>query len=109
MKLVCSGTLRMPGRHCNSSALKHCAVTGLTMQQIASPYGFVSTVADNFKRDGTIREKYNAATRSTDAAVKSGYQINVIGFGWTNAAFLEFLHQMPPAMVEKLAKQQAAK
>ncbi len=72
-------------------------------------YAFVSTVAENFKRDGTIREKYNAATRSTEAAVKSGYQINVIGFGWTNAAFLEFLHQMPAAMVEKLAREQTAK
>jgi alpha,alpha-trehalase len=72
-------------------------------------YAFVSTVAENFKRDGTIREKYNAATRSTDAAVKSGYQINVIGFGWTNAAFLEFVHQMPAAMVDKLAREQTAK
>ena len=72
-------------------------------------YAFATTVGENFKRDGTIREKYNAATRTTDAAVKSGYQINVIGFGWTNGAFLEFLHQMPPAMVEKLAREQAAK
>ena len=72
-------------------------------------YAFTSTVAENFKRDGTIREKYNAANRSTDAAVKSGYQMNVIGFGWTNAAFLEFLYQMPSAMVEKLAKEQATK
>ena len=72
-------------------------------------YEFVSTVAENFKRDGTIREKYNATTGTTDAAVKSGYQINVIGFGWTNAAVLEFLHQMPPAMVEKIAKKQTVK
>jgi alpha,alpha-trehalase len=72
-------------------------------------YDFASTIIDNFKRDGTIREKYNASTRTTEAAVKSGYQMNVIGFGWTNAAFLEFLHQMPPTMVEKLAKEQAAK
>jgi alpha,alpha-trehalase len=72
-------------------------------------YEFASTVTDNFKRDGTIREKYNAATRTTDAAVKSGYQQNVIGFGWTNGTFLEFLHQMPPAMVEKLSREQTAK
>jgi alpha,alpha-trehalase len=70
-------------------------------------YAFLSTIVENFKRDGTIREKYNAATRSSDAAVTSGYQMNVIGFGWTNAAFLEFLHQMPPALVAKLAKEQA--
>jgi alpha,alpha-trehalase len=72
-------------------------------------YAFLSTIVENFKRDGTIREKYNAATRSSDAAVTSGYQMNVIGFGWTNAAFLEFLHQMPPALVAKLAKEQAPK
>jgi alpha,alpha-trehalase len=71
-------------------------------------YNFLSTVAENFRRDGTIREKYNAITRTTDASVKSGYSINVVGFGWTNAVFLEFLHQLPLAMVERLAKEQTS-
>ena len=36
-------------------------------------YKFLSTVAENFRRDGTIREKYNAVTRSSEAAVTAGY------------------------------------
>ncbi len=69
-------------------------------------YNFVSMVAANFRHDGTIREKYNAVTRSSETAVKAGYNINVVGFGWTNAAFVVFLHQLPQAMVERLADEQ---
>ena len=69
-------------------------------------YNFLSMIADNFRHDGTIREKYNAVTRSSETTVKAGYNINVVGFGWTNAVFLEFLHSLPPAMVEKLAAEQ---
>ena len=35
----------------------------------------------------------------------AGYQTNVIGFGWTNAAFLELLHALPKEAVEKLEKE----
>jgi alpha,alpha-trehalase len=63
-------------------------------------------IAANFRHDGTIREKYDAVTRSSETAVKAGYNINVVGFGWTNAVFLEFLYHLPPAMVEKLAAEQ---
>jgi hypothetical protein len=38
--------------------------------------------------------------------VELGYQMNVVGFGWTNAAFLELLHALPKDMVERLAKEQ---
>jgi alpha,alpha-trehalase len=69
-------------------------------------YDFLSMVAANFRHDGTIREKYNAVTRSSETAVKAGYNINVVGFGWTNAVFLIFLHDLPSAMVEKLAAEQ---
>ena len=68
-------------------------------------YKFISTVIENFQRDGTIREKYNVVTRSSEAQVAAGYQANVIGFGWTNAAFLELLHSLPKAEVEKLEKE----
>jgi len=71
-------------------------------------YNFLSMVAANFRHDGTIREKYNAVTRSSETSVKAGYNINVVGFGWTNAVFLIFLHHLPPAMVEKLAAEQLA-
>jgi alpha,alpha-trehalase len=69
-------------------------------------YNFVSMVAQNFRHDGTIREKYNAVTRSSETSVKAGYNINVVGFGWTNAVFLVFLQDLPQAMAEKLAQEQ---
>ncbi|MFZ0732674.1 MAG: trehalase family glycosidase [Candidatus Sulfotelmatobacter sp.] len=65
-------------------------------------YEFVSMVADNFRRDGNIREKYNVVTRSSESRVELGYHMNVVGFGWTNAAILELLHEMPKQMVERL-------
>lgn len=52
---------------------------------------FVSDVYDNFKRDQTIREKYNVVTRSTQAQVAAGYKTNVVGFGWTNGVTLVLL------------------
>jgi len=71
-------------------------------------YNFISMIAENFRRDGTIREKYNAVTRSSETAVKAGYNINVVGFGWTNAAFTVFLHEMPKELAEQLAHEQTA-
>jgi len=71
-------------------------------------YNFASMIAQNFRRDGTIREKYNAVTRSSETAVKAGYNINVVGFGWSNAAFVVFLHEMPKELAEKLAHDESA-
>ncbi len=65
---------------------------------------FLSTVLENFMRDGTIREKYNVVTRSAETTVKTGYAVNVIGFGWTNAAFVELLHALPPEKVAQVAR-----
>ena len=65
---------------------------------------FLSTVLENFARDGTIREKYNVVTGSSESPVEAGYQANVIGFGWTNAAFLELLHALPKTAKEALEK-----
>jgi alpha,alpha-trehalase len=69
-------------------------------------YQFLSNVAENFRRDGTIREKYNAVTRSSETQVSAGYHMNVVGFGWTNAAFLVLLHELPPDSVARLAAEQ---
>ncbi len=69
-------------------------------------YEFLSTVADNFRRDGNIREKYNVVTRSSEAHVELGYKMNVVGFGWTNAAFLELLNGLPKEMVDRLEQEQ---
>jgi alpha,alpha-trehalase len=70
-------------------------------------YDFLSTVAENFRRDGEIREKYNVVTRSSEAHAELGYHMNVVGFGWTNAAFLELLHNLPPAMIQRLEQEQS--
>jgi alpha,alpha-trehalase len=72
-------------------------------------YEFLSTVAENFRRDGTIREKYNAVTRSSETQVTAGYHMNIVGFGWTNGAFLVLLHELPETAVTRLADEQATK
>ncbi len=69
-------------------------------------YEFLSTVAENFRRDGNIREKYNVVTKSSEANVELGYQMNVVGFGWTNAAFLDLLHSLPKSMADRLEQEQ---
>jgi len=72
-------------------------------------YEFLSAVAENFRRDGTIREKYNAVTRSSETQVTAGYHMNIVGFGWTNGVFLALLHQLPETSVTRLANEQTAK
>jgi len=72
-------------------------------------YEFLSAVAENFRRDGTIREKYNAVTRSSETQVTAGYHMNIVGFGWTNAAFLVLLHELPETSVTRLADEQTSR
>jgi len=67
-------------------------------------YKFAATIAENYAKEGYIVEKYDAVTRATDSAVTSGYSINVIGFGWTNAAFLEFMSVLPEAKRAELMR-----
>lgn len=50
---------------------------------------FMTTVRNNYACDRTIREKYNVVTGSSDVQVATGYRQNVVGFGWTNAAYLK--------------------
>ena len=69
-------------------------------------YKFLSTVAENFQREGTIREKYDVVAQSSEAHVTAGYKMNVVGFGWTNAVFLQFLSEIPQPMVERLASEE---
>ena len=56
---------------------------------------FLSMVLENFRHDGTIREKYNVVTRSSETHIQVGYTANVIGFGWTNGVFLALLNELP--------------
>ena len=79
---------------------------GMTNEANRIAYKFLGTVARNFRHDGTIREKYNAVTRSSDTDVTTGYRQNVVGFGWTNGVFLDLLNDLPQALVEKLAREQ---
>jgi alpha,alpha-trehalase len=66
---------------------------------------FLSMLLENFERDKTIREKYNVVTRSSETKVKAGYSANVIGFGWTNATFIELLRALPPEKIRKVAQE----
>jgi alpha,alpha-trehalase len=79
---------------------------GFNKEADRASYKFLSTVAENFRRDGTIREKYNAVTRSSETQVTAGYHMNIVGFGWTNGVFLELLHDLPADLVQKLASEQ---
>ncbi len=50
---------------------------------------FREMVKQNYECDRSIREKYDVITASTEVNVASGYKMNVVGFGWTNAAYLK--------------------
>jgi alpha,alpha-trehalase len=54
---------------------------------------FLSMVVEDFEAHGVIVEKYDVRRRSSDiaAGVRFGYSTNVVGFGWTNAAFVDLL------------------
>jgi alpha,alpha-trehalase len=92
IEMICIAGLRRYGYHADADRIS---------------YEFLSMVAENFRRDGNIREKYNVVTRSSEAHAELGYHMNVIGFGWTNAAFLELLHAIPKDMVERLNQEQS--
>lgn len=66
---------------------------------------FLSMVLDNFLKDGTIREKYDVDTRSSETDIQLGYNTNVVGFGWTNGAFLALYNALPKAAQERLAQE----
>jgi alpha,alpha-trehalase len=48
-----------------------------------------ATVDTGFAHDGTIREKYNVVSGNANVQVSTGYTVNQIGFGWTNAVYLK--------------------
>jgi len=57
---------------------------------------FVALVAKEFGEHGTIVEKYDVVRSESDveAGIRFGYSGNQVGFGWTNAAFLELLAEL---------------
>lgn len=56
-------------------------------------YKFINLVNHEFEQHGSLFEKYDVSAESADvkASIKFGYQTNEIGFGWTNAVYLELL------------------
>ncbi|MEA3277095.1 MAG: trehalase family glycosidase [Pseudomonadota bacterium] len=63
---------------------------------------FLSLVLKEFLEHNVIVEKYDVERRESDvsANIRYGYSENVIGFGWTNAAFVELLAELPQARRE---------
>ncbi|WP_213807410.1 trehalase family glycosidase [Granulicella sp. dw_53] len=57
---------------------------------------FTRTVAENYRHDGTIREKYNVVSGSANISVAAGYKANVVGFGWTNGVYLRMTNLLAP-------------
>jgi alpha,alpha-trehalase len=58
---------------------------------------FLSTILKEFIQHNTIVEKYDVARRESEISggIKFGYDYNVIGFGWTNAAFTDMYAKLP--------------
>ncbi len=53
---------------------------------------FLSMVTEDFKEHGVIVEKYDVARRESQISegIRFGYSSNEVGFGWTNAAYVDF-------------------
>jgi alpha,alpha-trehalase len=60
---------------------------------------FLSMILKEFIQHNTIVEKYDVERRESEvgAGLKFGYKSNEIGFGWTNAAFVELYANLPAA------------
>ncbi len=54
---------------------------------------FIALVAKEFAEHGTIVEKYDVRRAESEVGgdIRFGYKENVVGFGWTNGAFVELL------------------
>jgi alpha,alpha-trehalase len=50
---------------------------------------FDATIDNGLAADGTIVEKYNVVAKSANVQVSTGYKVNQVGFGWTNAVYLK--------------------
>lgn len=71
-------------------AVKGMMQYGFQQDAVRIARAYNTMLEDNFAKDGTLREKYDVETRSSDVQVSAGYKSNTSGFGWTNAVYLEF-------------------
>ncbi len=60
---------------------------------------FLSLILKEFLRHQTIVEKYDVVRRQSEVAghIQYGYDYNVVGFGWTNGAFVKLYDALTPA------------
>ncbi len=60
---------------------------------------FLTLVIQEFRKHGTIVEKYDVERRVSDVRgeIVFGYRSNEAGFGWTNAVFTALLDELPAA------------
>jgi alpha,alpha-trehalase len=60
---------------------------------------FLSVVLQEFRKYGTIDEKYDVVRRASDlrGEIVYGYHSNEAGFGWTNAVFTALFDALSPA------------
>ena len=60
---------------------------------------FLSLALDQYRKHGTLMEKYDVVDRRSNVArnLLYGYRSNEAGFGWTNATFTSLLDAMAPA------------
>jgi alpha,alpha-trehalase len=58
---------------------------------------FLSLILKEFNQNKTIVEKFDVARRESEigSGIKFGYDYNVVGFGWTNAAFTDLYARLP--------------
>jgi alpha,alpha-trehalase len=71
---------------------------------------FLELVTKEFEEHGAILEKYDVTRRESDvsADIRFGYSSNEIGFGWTNAAYLELLAGLQRSQAAQLGVRGAA-
>jgi alpha,alpha-trehalase len=65
---------------------------------------FLSLVRDEYRKNGTIIEKYDVVRRTAEVSsgIRFGYRSNEVGFGWTNAVFTILFDALSPGTAPKL-------
>jgi alpha,alpha-trehalase len=69
-------------------AIDGMVLVGDSADAVRTSQKFSKTIEEGFAHDGTMREKYNVVGGNARVDVATGYKMNVIGFGWTNAVYL---------------------
>lgn len=84
---------------------------GFTAEADQLALSFLGTVLGQFTEHGTIFEKYDARRRRADVApgLRFGYASNEIGFGWTNAVFLELEAGLGAGAAERIVRAAATR